>query len=283
MKAAPFDYVAPKTVGEANTSLASAGLTHSGDRRRSISSADAQSAGCHARFARRPLGPRRTAGSYRDSHHDPHWRAYHPRRHRRRQAARPVRRADAESRLQISYRAVRNHGTVGGSVALADPAADWPGCLLALSAQVRICRAQGDAVPADQPVPPGTVFDFARHRRNHRRVRHSPSRRDRSAGVSSRSRAKVARSRTRSPLRRHAAAADRSRLCSPRPQRALMRSPPPPAESRPGTPQRSPYALQLPRKSRHSLAPMIPICCACIRRPSCGRCGRCRPNEVSVP
>ena len=27
---------------------------------------------------------------------------------------------------QISYRAVRNHGTIGGSVALADPAADWP-------------------------------------------------------------------------------------------------------------------------------------------------------------
>jgi aerobic carbon-monoxide dehydrogenase medium subunit len=38
----------------------------------------------------------------------------------------------------ISYRAVRNHGTIGGSVALADPAADWPGCLIALGAKVRI-------------------------------------------------------------------------------------------------------------------------------------------------
>ena len=38
----------------------------------------------------------------------------------------------------ISYRAVRNHGTIGGSVALADPAADWPGCLIALGAIVRI-------------------------------------------------------------------------------------------------------------------------------------------------
>jgi carbon-monoxide dehydrogenase medium subunit len=38
----------------------------------------------------------------------------------------------------ISYRAVRNHGTIGGSVALADPAADWPGCLIALGATVRI-------------------------------------------------------------------------------------------------------------------------------------------------
>jgi aerobic carbon-monoxide dehydrogenase medium subunit len=44
---------------------------------------------------------------------------------------------------KISYRAVRNHGTVGGSVALADPAADWPGCLLALGAQVHIAGRKG--------------------------------------------------------------------------------------------------------------------------------------------
>jgi aerobic carbon-monoxide dehydrogenase medium subunit len=43
----------------------------------------------------------------------------------------------------ISYRAVRNHGTIGGSVALADPAADWPGCLIALGASVRIGGANG--------------------------------------------------------------------------------------------------------------------------------------------
>ncbi len=44
---------------------------------------------------------------------------------------------------QISYRAVRNHGTIGGSVALADPAADWPGCLMALGASVRIAGPSG--------------------------------------------------------------------------------------------------------------------------------------------
>jgi carbon-monoxide dehydrogenase medium subunit len=44
---------------------------------------------------------------------------------------------------KISYRAVRNHGTIGGSVALADPAADWPGCLLALGAHVRITGLKG--------------------------------------------------------------------------------------------------------------------------------------------
>src|SRR5205823_8889051 len=42
-----------------------------------------------------------------------------------------------------------NHGTIGGSVALADPAADWPPCLVALGASVRIA---GRAGPRRQPV-----------------------------------------------------------------------------------------------------------------------------------
>src|SRR5262249_45747451 len=44
---------------------------------------------------------------------------------------------------QISYRAVRNHGTIGGSVALADPSGDWAGCLMALGADVRIAGRAG--------------------------------------------------------------------------------------------------------------------------------------------
>ena len=44
---------------------------------------------------------------------------------------------------KISYRAVRNHGTIGGSVALADPAADWPPCLMALGAHVQISGVNG--------------------------------------------------------------------------------------------------------------------------------------------
>jgi aerobic carbon-monoxide dehydrogenase medium subunit len=43
----------------------------------------------------------------------------------------------------ISYRAIRNYGTVGGSTALADPAADWPVCLMALGAEVRISGRAG--------------------------------------------------------------------------------------------------------------------------------------------
>lgn len=43
----------------------------------------------------------------------------------------------------ISYRAIRHYGTIGGSAALADPAADWPACLMALGATVRIASRSG--------------------------------------------------------------------------------------------------------------------------------------------
>jgi len=38
----------------------------------------------------------------------------------------------------IAYRAVRNRGTIGGSLAHADPAADWPLALAALGAEIEI-------------------------------------------------------------------------------------------------------------------------------------------------
>jgi carbon-monoxide dehydrogenase medium subunit len=43
----------------------------------------------------------------------------------------------------IAYRAVRTRGTVGGSLAHADPAGDWPSALLALGAEVEIAGAEG--------------------------------------------------------------------------------------------------------------------------------------------
>ena len=58
---------------------------------------------------------------------------------------------------QISYRAVRNHGTIGGSVALADPAADWPCCLIALDASVRDRRAQRRARGTRRRFHPGLL------------------------------------------------------------------------------------------------------------------------------
>lgn len=43
----------------------------------------------------------------------------------------------------IAYRAVRNRGTVGGSLAHADPAADWPPVLIALGAEAEVRSARG--------------------------------------------------------------------------------------------------------------------------------------------
>ena len=44
----------------------------------------------------------------------------------------------------IAYRAVRNQGTIGGSIALADPAADWSACLIALRAKAHIAGPNGE-------------------------------------------------------------------------------------------------------------------------------------------
>jgi carbon-monoxide dehydrogenase medium subunit len=44
---------------------------------------------------------------------------------------------------KIAYRAIRNLGTIGGSMALADPSADWPACLIALGAEVSIAGPDG--------------------------------------------------------------------------------------------------------------------------------------------
>src|SRR5437660_2100046 len=43
----------------------------------------------------------------------------------------------------IAYRAVRNRGTIGGSLSHADPAADWVSALPALGAKVRLRSTKG--------------------------------------------------------------------------------------------------------------------------------------------
>jgi carbon-monoxide dehydrogenase medium subunit len=43
----------------------------------------------------------------------------------------------------IAYRAVRNRGTLGGSLAHADPAADWPSVMIALGATIQVRSARG--------------------------------------------------------------------------------------------------------------------------------------------
>jgi carbon-monoxide dehydrogenase medium subunit len=48
----------------------------------------------------------------------------------------------------IAHPAIRNRGTIGGSIAFADPAAELPACLLALGSEVVIANATGKRVVA---------------------------------------------------------------------------------------------------------------------------------------
>ncbi|MBF9038253.1 xanthine dehydrogenase family protein subunit M [Rhodobacterales bacterium LSUCC0387] len=51
----------------------------------------------------------------------------------------------------IAHSAIRNRGTIGGSVALADPAAEMPAVLIALGASVELASQRGTRfVPADE-------------------------------------------------------------------------------------------------------------------------------------
>jgi carbon-monoxide dehydrogenase medium subunit len=43
----------------------------------------------------------------------------------------------------VAHRAIRNLGTFGGSIAFADPAAEWPACLVALRGKVIVAGAAG--------------------------------------------------------------------------------------------------------------------------------------------
>jgi aerobic carbon-monoxide dehydrogenase medium subunit len=50
----------------------------------------------------------------------------------------------AQAAPHIAHRAIRNLGTLGGSIAYADPAAEWPVCALALNATIVLSSAKGE-------------------------------------------------------------------------------------------------------------------------------------------
>jgi carbon-monoxide dehydrogenase medium subunit len=57
----------------------------------------------------------------------------------------------AQAMPHVGHRAIRTRGTVGGSVALADPAAELPACLVALDAIVRVAGRGGKReIPASR-------------------------------------------------------------------------------------------------------------------------------------
>ena len=49
----------------------------------------------------------------------------------------------AQAAPHIAHVAIRNMGTIGGSIALADPAAEWPACCLALGAEFVVANKSG--------------------------------------------------------------------------------------------------------------------------------------------
>ena len=56
-----------------------------------------------------------------------------------------------EAAPHIAHRAIRNSGTWGGSIAYADPAAEWPACHLALGGDVLVQGPRGERrIPIDQ-------------------------------------------------------------------------------------------------------------------------------------
>ncbi len=50
----------------------------------------------------------------------------------------------AQAVSHIAHAAIRNAGTIGGSLAFADPAAEWPACMLALDAELVIAGHSGE-------------------------------------------------------------------------------------------------------------------------------------------
>ena len=50
----------------------------------------------------------------------------------------------ADAVRHIAHPAIRNRGTLGGSIALADPAAEYPACLVALDATIVLQSKAGE-------------------------------------------------------------------------------------------------------------------------------------------
>jgi carbon-monoxide dehydrogenase medium subunit len=54
----------------------------------------------------------------------------------------------AQAVPHVAHPAIRNRGTLGGSIALADPAAEYPACLVALGASIVLQGRQGERIVA---------------------------------------------------------------------------------------------------------------------------------------
>ena len=73
----------------------------------------------------------------------------------------------------LAYRAVRTRGTLGGSLALSDPAGDWVTVMQAIGAQVGLVGDEGRREVEALGFTTGFVRNRARAERNHRKRPHS--------------------------------------------------------------------------------------------------------------
>jgi carbon-monoxide dehydrogenase medium subunit len=155
MKPAPFEYVAARSLDEALAALADAG-----DGGKVLAGGQSLVPLLALRLARpdvvvdvNPIG-----GLDRVVVEDHRLRIGALARHRAVELDERVARAFplvTSAAAKIGHVAIRNRGTVGGSVAHADPAAEWPALLLALDGEVEVASRRGRRVVAAEDLYAG--------------------------------------------------------------------------------------------------------------------------------
>ena len=141
MKPAPFAYAKARSVAHAIDLLAQ-------DEARLLAGGQSLVATLNMRLDRpaSPGGHQRHSGARRDRAEG---RARRDRSARASRAGRAIRRDSRHAPLiaaalpHIGHPAIRNRGTIGGSIAFADPAAELPACLVALGGEMEIAGPQG--------------------------------------------------------------------------------------------------------------------------------------------
>ncbi|MDA8316708.1 MAG: xanthine dehydrogenase family protein subunit M [Actinomycetota bacterium] len=146
MKPAPFDYVAARSLDEALAALADAG-----EGGKVLAGGQSLVPLLALRLARPDVlvDVNQIAGLDRLVVDDHRLVIGALVRHRAVELDERVRRAFplvSAAAAQIGHVAIRNRGTVGGSVAHADPAAEWPTLLLALDGEVEVASPRGRRV-----------------------------------------------------------------------------------------------------------------------------------------
>ena len=150
MKAAAFGYLRPRDLGEAVAALADAG-----GEAKVVAGWQSLGPMLNLRLARPKLivDIARIESLRRIEEVGAHWRIGGAVTHAQIEDARHMGDGDMLPHVAagIAYRAVRNRGTIGGSLAHADPAADWPLALSACAASVSVRGPQSErTVPAER-------------------------------------------------------------------------------------------------------------------------------------